>query len=102
MKMNHFRWSLHALTLLVLPIMIGALPTTFAQEAYQIRNLSAIVYADGNILVTHEADVDTTFPRVDIPLLGTSFQNVLVVDQRGIPSDYSIVGNVLGIDTLGS
>ncbi|MCS4538209.1 MAG: hypothetical protein HYY67_05070 [Thaumarchaeota archaeon] len=102
MKISHLRWSVRILTLLVLPIMIGAIPTTFAQEAYQTRNLSAIVYADGNVLVTHEADVDTTSPRVDIPLLGTSFQNILVVDQRGIPLDYSTVGNVLRIDTLGA
>ncbi len=102
MQTSHPRWSVRALTLLVLTIMIVGLQSVSAQEAYQTRNLSAIVYADGNILVTHEADVDTTSPRVDIPLLGTSFQNILVVDQRGIPLDYSIAGNVLRIDTLGA
>ena len=102
MQMSHPRWSAYALTLLVLTIMIVGLQSVYAQEAYRTRNLSVIVYADGNTLVTHEDDVDTTSPRVDIPLLGTSFQNILVVDQRGIPLDYSIAGNVLRIDTLGA
>lgn len=89
--------------LLSVAILVASLAVPLAYSAdYTPTRLFFTVYSDGVVSVDYTLDVDPTLVKVSIPLLGSLFRDVLVVDQDGIPLDYSASGSAMVVDNLGS
>ena len=83
-------------------IVLGSIPTTFAQEDYTPSELSFIVYSDGYIGVDYTIDVDPTLVQVNVTLFGELYLDMLIEDQDGTGLDYSNIPDGITIDTIGS
>jgi uncharacterized membrane protein len=73
-----------------------------AQVGFTSSSLSLTVFADGAIRVEYILDVDTTLPRISVPLFGEVYQNIAILDGFENPLDYSLIQESVIIDTLGS
>jgi uncharacterized membrane protein len=73
-----------------------------ATNDYTPERLFLTVYADGKVDVEYVAFVDSSLASVEIPLLGVLYENLLVVNEGGLPLDYSILDGKVVVYTLGS
>ena len=87
---------------LVVLVVLGGIPATFAQEDYTPSELSFIVYSDGYIGVDYTIDVDPTLVQVNVTLFGEIYLDMLIEDQDGTGLDYSNIPDGITIDTIGS
>jgi uncharacterized membrane protein len=89
--------------LLVVGLLVVTAATPLAYSAdYTPTRLFFTVYGDGVVSADYFLDVDPTLVMVNVTLFGSIFSDVLVVDQDGLPLDYSISGPVMAVDSLGS
>ncbi len=91
------------LALMVLATGLG-LPRGFtdAEDLCTPLTLSCDVYADGGVLVDYRVQVDPTAPRVNITLFGEVLEDLLVVEEQGLPLTYALSNGSLAIDSLGA
>jgi uncharacterized membrane protein len=54
------------------------------------ESLTLTVYLDGFVLVNHELELNQTYPSVNVTLLGEAHEDMLVVDEKSLPLDYSV------------
>jgi uncharacterized membrane protein len=54
------------------------------------ESLTLTVYLDGFVLVNHELELNQTYPSINATLLGEAHEDILVVDEKSLPLDYSI------------
>jgi uncharacterized membrane protein len=54
------------------------------------ESLALTVYLDGFVLVNHELELNQTYPSVNVSLLGEAYEELLVVDEKSLPLDYSV------------
>jgi uncharacterized membrane protein len=66
------------------------------------QSLSLTVYFDGYVSVEYELELDPTDPAVNVTLLGQVFEDVTVVDQEGLPLDYSLGNGKVTVFSLGA
>ena len=66
------------------------------------ESLIFTVYEDGAVYVDYKLDVDPTYPSVNVTLFGRTFENLMVVDERGLPLSFSLFNNTISVNTLGS
>lgn len=66
------------------------------------QSLSLTVYFDGYVLAEYVLELDPTDPAVNVTLLGQVFEDVTIVDQEGLPLDYSLGNSKVTIFSLGS
>jgi uncharacterized membrane protein len=89
------------LLVLVLSMFLSP-PSVQAQEDSAPTELSLILYADGVVHVDCELETDPILARVNITLIGTTFENLLVKDSEGVLLDYRIFEGYVTVDILGS
>ena len=77
-------------------------PSVHAQESSTPTELSLILYADGVVHVDYELETDPILARVNITLIGTTFENLLVKDSEGVLLVYRIFEGYVTVDILGS
>ncbi len=83
--------------------MLCLLPVGTASAAdYTPVSLIAIVYVDGVVGVQYVVDVSPTQARVTVPLFGSTFSDVLIVNTEGLPLVYTQSGSSVTVDTLGA
>jgi len=75
--------------------LIAAVQPTRAQisSKYSPQSLLLTVYADGKVDVEYVISVDPLLASVEVHLPGKFYESMLVVDENGLPLDYSIVEN---------
>ncbi len=73
-----------------------------AQQAFTYESLTLTVYADGVVYVEYTLNVDPTYPRINLTLLGKNIENLIVVDEENSPLDFSFKNKEILIDTLGA
>jgi uncharacterized membrane protein len=66
------------------------------------ETLLLTVYVDGFVFVDYTLQVDPTSPTQNITVFGQILEELIVIDNDGLPLDYSINGSVLNIDSLGA
>jgi uncharacterized membrane protein len=66
------------------------------------ESLTLTLYLDGFVLVNHELELNQTFPSVNVTLLGEAFEELLVVDERNLPLDYSLIEGEAIVYSLGA
>jgi len=88
-------------TLLVLIIVSSAVPYLHSAD-YSPTSLTATIYVDGVIGVEYNVEVDIMAVKVTIPLFTSSFLDLLVVNQNGLPLVMTPIDSSVIIDTLGA
>ena len=88
---------------LLLVVLISASPMHIALSAdYTPSSLIVIVYSDGIVGVEYHVESDPTAVRVSMPLFGSTFTDLLVVNQDGLPLVTTQLGSTITVDSLGA
>lgn len=87
--------------LLALILITTAYGVAYAQE-YTPEALIVTIFADGRTSVEYRLSVDETLPSVSVPLFGSVYEQLLVVDENNQLIDSRVSGDALIIDTLGA
>jgi uncharacterized membrane protein len=82
-------------------ILVSA-PPVHARESSTPTDLSVRLYVDGFVDVYYELETDPILARVNITLLGMTYENLLVKDQDGFLLDHRIYGGIVAVDVLGA
>jgi len=89
--------------LLVVGLLVVSAATPLAYSTdYTPTRLFFTVYGDGVVSVDYSVDVDPTLVKVKVTVFGTILRDVLVVDQDGLPLDYTVSDSLMEVDSLGS
>lgn len=76
--------------------------TAAAQSLFEVESMNLTVYRDGLVHVTQTLTVDELAPEITLPLLSSSIENVIVLDENQLAVDYEISGDNLTVFTLGA
>jgi uncharacterized membrane protein len=88
-------------TLLLLLVAPQFSPTlVLANGQVTSESLTLTVYLDGFVLVNHELELNQTYPSINVTLLGEAHEDMLVVDEKSLPLDYSIAAGTAIIYSL--
>jgi uncharacterized membrane protein len=72
------------------------------ESLFEVESMSLIVYRDGLVHVTQTVIVNELSPEVTLPLLSSSIENAIVLDENQMAVDYEIIGGNLTVFTLGA
>jgi uncharacterized membrane protein len=77
--------------------------TAVAQNnAYTPENLNFTVYRDGGVHTRYILIVNSTWPTITVPLFGSEFEDLTVVDENETVLSYTIYDSTMEIHTLGA
>jgi uncharacterized membrane protein len=82
-------------------LIISTFNEAWGQE-YTPESLLVTLFTDGKALIEYRLRTDVTVPTISVPLFGTTFEQVIVIDDRNQPVDNRIEGNDLVVDTFGA
>jgi len=85
----------------ILLVLLTVPRSALGQEAFSPSSVSFKVSADGFAHVQYNVDTDITYPRIDVPIFGSSYQNPFVVGPDGFPVDFELTQGSIIVDTLG-
>jgi len=74
---------------------------SFSEETTP-ETLLLTVYPDGFVFVDYTLQVDPTFPTQNITVFGQVLEDLLIVDNDGLPLDYSIGNCTISVYSLGT
>lgn len=77
-------------------------PWTAAVTEFQVDSVDLQIYRDGLVRITQTLTVNETLPEVSFPLLGSSVDNFVVLDENQTVLDYEVQAGNLTIFTLGT
>ncbi|PVX25486.1 MAG: hypothetical protein CW691_04435 [Candidatus Bathyarchaeum sp.] len=97
-------WNLRALfvSCLLIVLLIGVPVAVADVTEFQVNSTSLQVYRDGLVHVTQTLTVNETLPALTLPLLGSSFDNFIVVDENNTVLDYNVGVTDLTVYSLGA
>jgi len=98
--LNEKRASAILLFTLLLMLTLTAQPS-FSEETTP-ETLLLTVYPDGFVSVDYTLQVDPTFPTQNITAFGQVLEDLLIVDNDGLPLDYSISNGTISVYSLGT
>ena len=98
--MNEKRASVILLFTLVITLLFTS-HASFSEETTP-ETLLLTVYADGFVSVDYTLQVDSTFPTQNITAFGQVLEDLLIVDNDGLPLDHSISDGVISVYSLGA
>jgi len=88
--------------LIVVLLAFSTSTVVYAQEPFSHRSLKVEIYADGVVSIDYSLDVDTTYNTINVPLFGTDFENIIVLNHLGETLDYEPIEAGIKIHTLGT
>ena len=88
--------------LFLLYIVICSPSCVTSEDPGTIEDLTLTVYFDGFVLVNYELRVKPSNPTVNVTIIGQTVEDILVVDEKGLPLDYSLVTGVITVYSLGA
>ena len=74
---------------------------SFSEETTP-ETLLLTVYPDGFVFVDYTLQVDPTFPTQNITVFGQVLEDLLILDNDGLPLDYSIGNYTISVYSLGT
>ncbi len=89
------------LAILTLITLFISLVSVYAQD-YAPLSLTVKVYSDGSTDLEYVLEPDPLKARVEVMLFGENIQDLLVIDQDGIPLNWTLTSAGVLVDTLGS
>jgi uncharacterized membrane protein len=96
------RKTISAVMTTIALISFATATTAAAQSLFEVESIDLTVYRDGLVHVTQTIVVDELTPEVTLPLLSSSIENVIVLDENQLAVDYEINGGNLTVFTLGA
>ena len=87
-----------AIFILLLSVTVAAADET----EFQVESTNLQIYRDGLVRVTQTLIVNETLPAVTLPLLNSSVNNFIVLDENQTVLDYDVDGINLTVFTLGT
>jgi uncharacterized membrane protein len=100
MKADARRTVLVGFTILFL--FLSATVTAVDESEFQVESTDLRIYRDGLVRVTQTLSVNETVPAVTLPLLNSSVDNFIVLDENQTVLDYEVDGINLTVFTLGA
>ena len=88
--------------MVIITLISFATATVVAQSLFEVESIDLTVYRDGLVHVTQTLIVNELAPEVTLPLLSSSIENVIVLDENQRAVDYEITGDNLTVFTLGA
>jgi uncharacterized membrane protein len=76
--------------------------TVLATEAVVSDNLTLTAYLDGFVLVLHELEVNQSYPTVNVTLVSLTREDMLVLDERNLPLEYTLSNRDAIVYSLGA
>ncbi|MBN2334454.1 hypothetical protein JXL21_02765, partial [Candidatus Bathyarchaeota archaeon] len=89
-----------ALTALILTL--SALTFAYAQPDYSPQSLTLTIYAEGTTKVEYHVAAEPDLVRVEVPLFGPSFTNLVIRDEEGNPLSSSTLNADVTVDSIGA
>ena len=86
----------------VIALSLFAIVTVAAQSLFTVESVNLTVYRDGLVHVTQTLIVDELAPEINLPLLSSSIENVLILDENQMAVDYEKREDNATIFTLGA
>jgi uncharacterized membrane protein len=86
----------------ILFLLMSAAVTAADESEFQVESTDLQIYRDGLVRVTQTLSVNETVPAVTLPLLNSSVDNFIVLDENQTVLDYEVDGNDLTVFTLGT
>jgi uncharacterized membrane protein len=86
----------------IIALSLFATATVTAQSLFTVESINLTVYRDGLVHVTQTLSVDELAPEITLPLLSSSIENVIVLDENQIAVDYERKEDNLTVFTLGA
>ena len=83
-------------------LLLSATVTAADESGFQVESTNLQIYRDGLVRVTQTLIVNETVPVVTLPLLNSSVNNFIVVDENQTVLDYEVDGVNLTVFTLGA
>ena len=84
-------------------ILLLSIPVAVAQESeFEVKSTDLQLYRDGLARVTQTLSMNDTVAAVTLPLLSSSADNFIVVDENQTVLDYEVEGSNLTVLTLGA
>jgi uncharacterized membrane protein len=74
---------------------------SFSEETTP-ETLLLTVYPDGFVSVDYTLQVDPTFPTQNITVFGQVLKELMIIDNDGLPLDYSIINYTISVYSLGT
>lgn len=90
------------LVILLLTIQVLTFSCVHANSGFTIESTSLQIYRDGLTIVKQTLTVEEFYPQIIVPLLSSSVENLIIIDQNQKPVDYEINNHNLTVFTLGS
>jgi uncharacterized membrane protein len=100
MKADARRTVLVGFTILFL--LLTSVVTAADESQFQVESTNLRIYRDGLVRVTQTLSVNETVPAVTFPLLNSSVDNFIVLDENQTVLDYEVDGTNLTVFTLGT
>ncbi|NHJ32893.1 MAG: hypothetical protein FK732_08525 [Asgard group archaeon] len=91
-----------SLVILFLVLQASAISCVFAQHGFSVESTSLQIYRDGIVALKQTLNVDELYPQIIIPVLSSSIENLIVLDQNQKAVDYEINNLNLTIFSLGA
>ena len=76
--------------------------TVTGESQFEVESMNLTIYRDGLVHVTQTLTANELFPEIILPLLSSSIENVIVLDENQMAVDYEINGGNLTVFTLGA
>ena len=76
--------------------------TAVSGQQYSPSTLALYVFSDGSVNVEYVIEPDPTLARVNVSLLGDSYEDLLVVGPDGVILDWDPVLGGVEVDALGA
>jgi uncharacterized membrane protein len=86
----------------ILFLLMSATITAADENEFQVESTNLQIYRDGLVRITQTLIVNETVPAVTFPLLSSSVDNFIVLDENQTVLDYEVDGTNLTVFTLGT
>ncbi|HDQ05955.1 MAG TPA: hypothetical protein ENN36_04440 [Candidatus Bathyarchaeota archaeon] len=83
-------------------LLLTATSAAADENEFQVESTHLQIYRDGLVRVTQTLSVNETLPEVSLPLLHSSADNFIVLDENQTVLDYEVDGTNLTVFTLGA
>ena len=87
---------------LLIAFSLSTVVTVEGQSSFAVQSVDLTVFRDGLAHVEQDLLVDETYPEISLPLLSSSAENLVVLDENQKAVDYAFNGSSLTVFTLGA
>jgi len=91
-----------SLIILFLVLQAFAISNVFAQQEFSVESTNLQIYRDGLVTINQKLNVEELFPQFIVPIVDSSIENIIVLDQDQRAVDYEIKDYNLTIYSLGA